>query len=130
MAVTSSIISGDAQSSSTILSKDVLRTETLSSTKGSVRNKNAEQIQVHDIRCREAIAQSLVPCIVDGLKSERRESPPLLLWNDRGLSLFNAVLDSLDYYLATREWSLLHNAVHKICYSILSGDRLIELSTG
>lgn len=125
MAITISI-STDAQSWSPILSKDVFRAET-SSFNGSVRN--VERIQLHDIR-RQATAQSLVPCIVDGLKSERRECPPLLLWNDRGLSLFDAVLDSPDYYPATREWSLLHNAVHKISYSISSGDRLIELGAG
>ena len=124
MATTLSI-SRNAQSWSPIFSKDLSLAETSSSKKVS----NVERIQLHDIR-RQATAQSLVPCIVDGLKSQHRESPSLLLWNDRGLSLFDAVLDSPDYYPATREWSLLHNAVCKIAYSISSGDRLIELGAG
>ncbi|OCK74422.1 hypothetical protein K432DRAFT_339000 [Lepidopterella palustris CBS 459.81] len=125
MAITSSI-SRDAKSRSSILSKNVFRAETSSSNRSG---RDVQRIQLHDVR-RQATAQSLVPCIVDGLKSERRQSPPLLLWNDRGLSLFDAVLDSPDYYPATREWSLLHNAVRKISYSISSGDRLIELGAG
>ena len=91
--------------------------------------RNVEKIQLHDIR-RQATAQSLVPSILSGLKAEDRESPSLLLWNDRGLSLFDAVLESPDYYLATREWSLLRETVDKIVSSISSGDRLIELGAG
>lgn len=119
-------ISRDAQYRSLILSNDAFKAETPSSSKNV---RNVERIQLHDIR-RQDTAQNLVPCIMDGLKSECRESPPLLLWNDRGLSLFDAVLDSPDYYPATREWSVLHNAVNRIAHSISSGDRVIELGAG
>lgn len=120
-------ITQDTQLWSPILTKDILKPQSSSSTKSHVRN--VERIQVRDIR-RQATAQRLVPCITDGLNSEHRESPSLLLWNDRGLSLFDAVLDSPDYYLTTREWSLLRDSVQKIAYSISSGDRLIELGAG
>lgn len=89
----------------------------------------AERIPLHDVR-QQPTAQSLVPSIVDGLSSNPRELPALLLWNDGGLSLFDAVLESPNYYPATREWSLLHNVVHKIAHTISSGDRLIELGAG
>jgi uncharacterized SAM-dependent methyltransferase len=86
-------------------------------------------LQVIDIRRQKAPA-SLVPSILAGLRSKERELPGLLLWNDRGLSLFDAVLESPDYYLTRREWSLLSAAVHEIVSSIQSGDRLIELGAG
>lgn len=89
-----------------------------------------ERIQLHDIR-RQTTAQGLVPSIVSGLKKvEDRESPSLLLWNDAGLSLFDGVLESQNYYLANREWTLLRQQVDKIVSSIASGDRLIELGAG
>ncbi|KAH9997470.1 histidine-specific methyltransferase [Xylariaceae sp. FL0662B] len=119
-------INKDAQHWSPILGKDVFKAETSSSNKSV---GHVERIQLHDI-CRKATANDLVACIVDGLKSERKESPQLLLWNDRGLSLFDAVLESPDYYPATREWSLLHNCVHKISSAISSGNRVIELGAG
>lgn len=109
-----------------IICKDISGVELPSSQK---RGGIVERIQLHDIR-RQTTIESLVPCIIDGLKSECRESPPLLLWNDRGLSLFDEVLGSPEYYPAAREWTLLHTAVHKIAYSISSGDRLIELGAG
>jgi uncharacterized SAM-dependent methyltransferase len=75
-------------------------------------------------------AQSLLPSILDGLRSEHRTSPSLLLWNDEGLSLYDAVLEAPDYYPSTREWSLLHNVVQRIASKISSGDRLMELGAG
>ena len=86
-------------------------------------------LQLVDIR-HQAAPTSLVPLILSGLRSQERELPGLLLWNDRGLSLFDAVLESPDYYLTRREWSLLCAAVHEIVSTIQSGDRLIELGAG
>lgn len=124
MTATLRINTNDAQHWTPAYTKDVFKIEP-----SAPRKRTVERIQLHDIR-RQTTTQSLVPCIVDGLKSEFRESPSLLLWNDRGLSLFDEVLGSPDYYPASREWSLLRTAVHKIAYSISSGDRLIELGAG
>ncbi|KAK2592654.1 hypothetical protein QQS21_009653 [Conoideocrella luteorostrata] len=88
-----------------------------------------ELIQLHDIR-QQPTAQNLVPAIVKGLSAPSKDLPSLLLWNDHGLSLYDTVLESPDYYPATREWSLLHTVVHKITHSISSGDRLVELGAG
>ncbi|KAL3412392.1 histidine-specific methyltransferase [Aspergillus fumigatus] len=86
-------------------------------------------LQVHNLR-QATTANSLVPSIIQGLRAEDRELPSLLLWDDQGLSLFNAILDSPEYYLANKEWALLHNEVHNIVASISSGDRLVELGAG
>lgn len=91
--------------------------------------RSVERIQLHDIRQR-AYHQNLVPSMVTGLQSESKELPSLLLWNDRGQQLFDVILDSQDYYPASRETELLHNCVQRIVYSTSSGDRLIELGAG
>lgn len=87
-------------------------------------------LQVHNLRQATTATNSLVPSIIQGLRAEDRELPSLLLWDDQGLSLFNAILDSPEYYLANKEWALLHNEVHNIVASISSGDRLVELGAG
>jgi uncharacterized SAM-dependent methyltransferase len=88
-----------------------------------------EEAQIYDVR-RQMISRSLIPCIVTGLKSETKESPSLLLWDDRGLSLFDAVLDSPKYYPAAREWGLLHDAIYDIARIIPDGARVVELGAG
>jgi uncharacterized SAM-dependent methyltransferase len=95
----------------------------------SSRRVRYSGLQVHNLR-RQAATGSLVPSILQGLRAEERELPSLLLWNDQGLSLFNAVLDSADYYLANKEWALLRDEVQNIVASISSGDRLIDLGAG
>lgn len=87
------------------------------------------EAQVYDVR-RQVIARSLVPCIVEGLKSEVKESPPLLLWDDRGLSLFDAILDSPQYYPARREWALLRKTIQDIARNIPNRSRVVELGAG
>lgn len=86
-------------------------------------------IQVHDIR-RTTDDEGLVPQILSGLDSDEKELPSLLLWNERGLQLFDAILDSKLYYPATREPELLSTSVQKLAYSISSGEKVIELGAG
>lgn len=88
-----------------------------------------KRLQIIDIR-RQKAPTSLVPLVIAGLQTKERELPGLLLWNDRGLSLFDAVLDSPNYYLTRREWSLLCAVVDEVFSSVQSGDRLVELGAG
>ncbi|CAH0020816.1 unnamed protein product [Clonostachys rhizophaga] len=109
----------------------ILPTDSSSAVKTLVNEKDshAERIQIFDTR-RQIISQDLVRGIIEGLKSAERESPPLLLWNEPGLSLFDAVIGSPDYYPARREWLLLHDSIQEIVATIANGDRVIELGAG
>jgi uncharacterized SAM-dependent methyltransferase len=109
----------------------ILPSDSLSAVKPPVNEKDshAERIQIFDTR-RQIISQDLVRGIIEGLKSAERESPPLLLWNEPGLSLFDAVIGSPDYYPARREWLLLHDSIEEIVATIAGGDRVIELGAG
>lgn len=89
----------------------------------------ATRIQLHDIR-QKTDEEGLVAQIVAGLKSEERSLPSLLLWNRRGLELFDAILDSGKYYPAEREPDLLSYCMPKMAYSISSGEQVIELGAG
>ncbi|KAJ5930331.1 N-methyltransferase [Penicillium verhagenii] len=89
----------------------------------------ATQIHLHDIR-RHTDDEGLVTQIATGLKSEEKSLPSLLLWNKRGLELFDAILDSGKYYPAVKEPELLSTCMPKIAHSIPSGGRVIELGAG
>ncbi|OQE34623.1 hypothetical protein PENCOP_c016G07432 [Penicillium coprophilum] len=87
------------------------------------------RIQLHDIR-HKTDDEGLVPQILSGLESDEKELPSLLLWNGRGLELFDEILDSQKYYPARREPKLLSECVQKVAYNISSGERVIELGAG
>lgn len=87
------------------------------------------RIHLHDIR-RQTNSESLPTQIVAGLKEEQKSLPSLLLWNGRGLKLFDAILDSGKYYPAKREPELLASCMPKIAHKISSGERVIELGAG
>jgi uncharacterized SAM-dependent methyltransferase len=74
--------------------------------------------------------QSLLPSILNGLRSEQKTSPSLLLWDDEGLSLYDVVLEAPEYYPSIREWVLLRNVAQRIASKFTSGDRLMELGAG
>ncbi|OQE17795.1 hypothetical protein PENFLA_c023G05373 [Penicillium flavigenum] len=93
------------------------------------RSPTVARIQLHDIR-QKTDDEGLVPQILSGLESDEKELPSLLLWNGRGLQLFDAILDSQKYYPATREPTLLSSCVQKMAYNISSGERVIELGAG
>ena len=89
----------------------------------------APRIQLHDIR-QQTDSESLVGQIAAGLKAEEKELPSLLLWNGRGLQLFDAILDSGKYYPAKREPELLSTCMPKMACKLSSGERVIELGAG
>ncbi|KAL3421183.1 Ergothioneine biosynthesis protein 1-like protein 1 [Phlyctema vagabunda] len=88
-----------------------------------------EDTQLYDIR-QQTERLNLIPEILNGLRREHKELPSLLLWDSRGLGLFDVILDSTNYYPSKREPELLQARVRKIASTISSGDRVIELGAG
>ena len=87
------------------------------------------RIQLHDIR-QQSNSDGLVAQITAGLRVGEKVLPSLLLWNGRGLQLFDAILDSGKYYPAKREPELLSTCMSKVAYRISPGERIIELGAG
>jgi uncharacterized SAM-dependent methyltransferase len=68
--------------------------------------------------------------IVDSLKAVPPSMPSLLLWNDDGLKLFDALTQTTTYYPPRKEVEILNRYAGQIVASIPPESLLIELGCG
>lgn len=68
--------------------------------------------------------------IVKGLQQDQPCLPQLLLWNDRGLKLFDELSQNPAYYLNEKEVGILQSYADEIAACIPSNSLLVELGSG
>ncbi|KAK3179272.1 hypothetical protein K4F52_009243 [Lecanicillium sp. MT-2017a] len=73
---------------------------------------------------------SLSELIVQGLSSTPLKLPSLLLWDDKGLGLFDALTQTPTYYLHDKEVEILAQYANDMAARIPPGSVLIELGCG
>jgi uncharacterized SAM-dependent methyltransferase len=76
------------------------------------------------------IQKELAPLIIEGLKSSPKFFPSLLLWDDRGLAIYERIMKSRDYYLTHAEAQLIRLNADSIVETIPSGSVILELGSG
>lgn len=84
---------------------------------------------LHDIR-QSADLLDLRSGVIAGLAATPKRLPSLLLWDDQGLTNFEAWTKSPAYYPKSRELEILHNHCHDIARSLPDRFVLIELGCG
>lgn len=85
--------------------------------------------QLQDIQQRR-VGTSLPELIVQGLSSTPLKLPSLLLWDDEGLDLFDALTQTPAYYLHDKEVEILAQHANDMAERIPPGSVLIELGCG
>lgn len=68
--------------------------------------------------------------ISEGLTSTPKSLPSLLLWDERGHQLFEAITKSKDYYGTIADKEILFEKLELVCDMIADGGILIELGSG
>jgi len=68
--------------------------------------------------------------IINGLSSKPPFLPSFLLWNDKGLELFDRFSQIFSYYLFHSEIEILNRYASEISANVPHGDALIELGCG
>ncbi|ESZ94290.1 hypothetical protein SBOR_5326 [Sclerotinia borealis F-4128] len=76
------------------------------------------------------IHQDLAPIIVAGLRSTPRSFPSLLLWDEYGLSVYEKITNSKDYYPSRVEAEVLRDNVDSIISTIAPNSVILELGSG
>lgn len=83
-----------------------------------------------DIRKKDA-KQELVRSIIDGLTTNNPKLvPSMILYDNRGLQLYEKVTNTDEYYLTRCEEDILNKDVDQITEFISSGSSIIELGSG
>jgi len=77
-----------------------------------------------------AIHKELAPLILEGLKSSPRFLPSLLLWDAKGIQVYEGIMRSRDYYLTRIEAELIRLHVDSIVDKICSNSVILELGSG
>ncbi|KAI9736455.1 MAG: hypothetical protein M1818_006189 [Claussenomyces sp. TS43310] len=85
-----------------------------------------------DIRNGKALEMNLKVEISSKLKPENgpKQLPTLLLYDDKGLQLFEEITYLDEYYLTNAEINVLHNSASEIAQHVQSGSMVIELGSG
>ncbi|KAG2182936.1 hypothetical protein INT44_005917 [Umbelopsis vinacea] len=88
----------------------------------------AENNQTSDAFC----DSNLVESIISGLDQpyNNKTIPTLVLYNNRGLQLFDQITYLPEYYLTNAEIDILQNKSHEILANIPDGSAVIELGAG
>ncbi|KAH6632568.1 histidine-specific methyltransferase [Chaetomium tenue] len=76
------------------------------------------------------IQKELAPLIIEGLKSSPKFFPSLLLWDDKGLAIYERIMRSKDYYLTQTEAELIRLNADNIAETIPDGSVILELGSG
>lgn len=100
-------------------------------TDGDKRSRHGNS-RIIDIR-REQRDESLSKLIRTSLKGSKNAGPSfpaMLLWNEKGLRLFEAITYLEDYYLARDEIEILEQRSHEIAQKIKPNSMVIELGSG
>lgn len=86
-------------------------------------------VQIIDIR-RSVINDDIRKDILDGLRGEPKTLPTLLLYDEKGLNLFEDITYLDEYYLTNAEIEVLSKHAAEIAKQIPDGARLVELGSG
>lgn len=90
------------------------------------------QMSILDIRERE-LSSSLLDQIREKLRpgeGDEKQLPTLLLYDERGLKLFEDITYLPEYYLTNAEIEVLETHADRIAQVVLSGSQIIELGSG
>lgn len=68
--------------------------------------------------------------IGESLTSSPKSLPSLLLWDERGHQLFEAITKSKDYYGTAADKEILFGNIESVCDMIGDGGYLLELGSG
>jgi uncharacterized SAM-dependent methyltransferase len=68
--------------------------------------------------------------IINGISSEPASLPSILLWNEKGLELFDRFSQTLSYYPYHSEIEILKRCASEIASSMPSGSAIVELGCG
>ncbi|KAF4630265.1 hypothetical protein G7Y89_g7876 [Cudoniella acicularis] len=101
---------------------------------GSLENgklTNVPNVDIIDIR-QDAVEINLKEEILDNLRPLKgiKKLPTLLLYNDRGLQLFEEITYLDEYYLTNAEIDVLERSADSIARAIPTGSMVIELGSG
>lgn len=90
------------------------------------------EVIIHDIRRHGCDSVDLRSELVSGLLGTECEKhlPSLLLWDERGQALFEAIISSSDYYPYRAELDLLKQEKESIVAPVKSETVIIELGAG
>ena len=89
-------------------------------------------VPIIDIRCGKS-EDSLLDEVYEKLKpSDEFEKvlPTMILYDEKGLKLFEEITYLEEYYLTNAEIEVLRNHAYKIADSIPSGSQMLELGSG
>ncbi|KAL2066365.1 hypothetical protein VTL71DRAFT_2436 [Oculimacula yallundae] len=94
-------------------------------------SRMAPKIDIIDIR-HDAVELSLKDEILNSLKPQEglKRLPTLLLYDERGLQLFEEITYLEEYYLTNAEIEVLETSACKIAETIPSGSMVVELGSG
>lgn len=102
-------------------------------TNGSISNTSADvRAKIVDIR-RDKKEHSLVNDIYSGLRPENggeKRLPTLLLYDEKGLKLFEKITYLDDYYLTNAEIEVLERHADDIAQQLQPGSIVLELGSG
>jgi uncharacterized SAM-dependent methyltransferase len=74
--------------------------------------------------------EDLAASIEEGLTSVPKQFPSLLLWDQQGHQLFEAITTSKDYYGTTADKEIMADNLKAICDMVGDNGILIELGSG
>ncbi|KAK5103632.1 hypothetical protein LTS08_003050 [Lithohypha guttulata] len=84
---------------------------------------------MYDIRSDKS-EQSLLEMVRRSIRSEPKTMPTLLLYDEKGLKIFEEITYLDEYYLTNAELNALHNHADTLIEHIPAGARIIELGSG
>lgn len=93
---------------------------------------NAHDVRIIDIR-RDQIEMSLRKDILTGLGAEhgkQKTMPTLLLYDEKGLNIFEDITYLDDYYLTNAEIEVLKTHANTIVERVPENARIVELGSG
>lgn len=95
--------------------------------------RDEQGVEIHDIRVSKAgLSNSLRENILAGLQNEtgKKTLPTLLLYNERGLKIFEEITYMDEYYLTNTEIAVLERYAENIAERIEDGGIVVELGSG
>jgi EasF-like predicted methyltransferase len=97
----------------------------------ATKDVNVSEVKLVDIRDPNAKDFDLESLIVSGLEKDgQKELPTLILYDNKGLQLFDSITYLEEYYLTNCEIGLLKKNMQEILQYIPSNSKVIELGSG
>lgn len=101
---------------------------------GNIRSRNGDNAsgEITDIRRDKtyiSLSGALKTCL-RGYTTSQPSFPPMLLWGEQGLKMFDAVTQLEDYYIFHDEVTVLKERSRDIAHKIKPSSMLIDLGSG